>query len=71
MDASNLADLKSIQPADSTAQLTLFLSNGSDVPDPYYGGSDGFKKVVDLIESASDHWMHKLTAREAKSALDR
>lgn len=71
MDASNLADLKSIQPADGTAQLSLFLPSGTNVPDPYYGGPDGFKTVVDLIESASDHWIHKLTANEAKSAVDR
>jgi protein-tyrosine phosphatase len=71
MDTSNLSDLKSIQPADGTARLSLFLPDGSDVPDPYYGGPEGFKKVVDLIESASDHWIEKLTVDGAKSALDR
>jgi len=60
MDASNLSDLKSIQPKDGTASLSLFLPDGSDVPDPYYGGPDGFKHVVDLIESASDFWLKNL-----------
>lgn len=26
---------------------------GQDVPDPYYGGNEGFEKVLDLIEDAS------------------
>ncbi len=25
-----------------------------EVPDPYYGGSDGFERVLDLVEEASD-----------------
>lgn len=29
-------------------------SSEREVPDPYYGGSDGFEHVLDLIESASD-----------------
>lgn len=66
MDASNLSDLREIQPADGTAQLSLFLPDGSDVPDPYYGGPHGFKNVVDLIEGASDHWLAAL-----KRAVDR
>ena len=62
MDVSNLSDLKDIEPHDGTAKLSLFLPDGSDVPDPYYGGPDGFSNVVDLIESASDCWIGKLTA---------
>lgn len=57
MDASNLSDLRDIEPGDSNANLTLFLPDGADVPDPYYGGPDGFRNVVDLIETASDHWL--------------
>ena len=70
MDASNLADLKSIRPKDSTAMLSLFRPDGSDVPDPYYGGLDGFTQVVDLIEAASDYWLAQLTASQTKSAVD-
>ena len=70
MDRSNLADLKSIQPKDGTAMLSLFLPDGSDVPDPYYGGPDGFKQVVDLIEFASDYWLSQMTAGQSKSAVD-
>ena len=50
MDAQNLADLQAIMPADATAELALFLGRG-DVPDPYYGGTDGFEHVLDLVEN--------------------
>lgn len=48
MDRNNLADLDLIQPAGAPGQLRLFLERG-DVPDPYYGGDDGFDQVLDLI----------------------
>lgn len=70
MDSANLSDLKSIRPADGTAMLSLFLPDGANVPDPYYGGPDGFIHVVDLIENASDYWLAQLTASETKSAVD-
>ena len=74
MDASNLSDLKLIQPESGTAQLSLFLPDGSDVPDPYYGGPNGFARVVDLIEAASDDWLAKfntpLNQFGSKSAVD-
>lgn len=63
MDVSNLSDLKAIEPKDAAANLSLFLPDGSDVPDPYYGGADGFARVVDLIESASDFWLAQMKAR--------
>ncbi|MCX7153825.1 MAG: hypothetical protein NT115_15310 [Proteobacteria bacterium] len=33
---------------DYATQLT-----GEDVPDPYYGGAQGFELVLDMIEDAS------------------
>jgi protein-tyrosine phosphatase len=58
MDHSNLADLKAMQPADSQAEVRLFLEFAGDadvdeVPDPYYGGTDGFARVFALVETAS------------------
>ncbi len=58
MDHDNLAELEIIQPADGKAELRLFLDYAPDqpvreVPDPYYGGADGFENVLDLIEQAS------------------
>lgn len=50
MDQQNYHDLQSIRPADAQASLHLFLGE-RDVPDPYYGGSDGFERVLDLVET--------------------
>lgn len=56
MDHSNFADLKALQPANSRAELDLFLRryqlDEDEVPDPYYGGADGFEHVLDLLEQA-------------------
>ena len=48
MDQSNLADLERLCPSQATASLNLFLQD-AEVPDPYYGGADGFEHVLDLI----------------------
>lgn len=58
MDEANLADLQQLKPAHFTGHLGLFLEFGArgdyrEVPDPYYGGSDGFELVLDLVEDAA------------------
>ena len=58
MDRQNLADLRDLQPANYTGHLGLFLAFAgeaelTEVPDPYYGGADGFTEVLALVESAS------------------
>jgi protein-tyrosine phosphatase len=35
-----------------------------EVPDPYYGGPEGFDKVLDLVEAASDGLLDMLTRKE-------
>lgn len=60
MDNTNLADLKDMaRNADDLKKLfkmTDFSKNFkyNEVPDPYYGGSDGFELVLDLLEDASE-----------------
>jgi protein-tyrosine phosphatase len=59
MDDDNLAGLKRIRPAGSRAQVALLMSyapqaGSREVPDPYYGGAEGFETVLDLVESAAD-----------------
>ena len=58
MDGDNLANLKRLKRADSTATVDLFLRRFdmpvNDVPDPYYGGPEGFEQVLDLLEQACD-----------------
>ena len=58
MDKQNLRDLKNLAPSDFAGTLTLFLDfaenfSESEVPDPYYGGDQGFEHVLDLVEDAS------------------
>lgn len=65
-DRQNLADVNAICPAKYRHKLSLFLShanlNVDEIPDPYYGGEEGFEKVLDLIEAASDALLDKLVA---------
>ncbi len=58
MDRENHRNLQAICPAGQEHKLFMFLdfapeSGHSDVPDPYYGGGQGFEMVLNLIEEAS------------------
>jgi protein-tyrosine phosphatase len=58
MDRENLLDLKRRAPRSAHERVRLFLEfapelGTTDVPDPYYGGSNGFEEVLDLVEAAS------------------
>lgn len=60
MDRDNLAILERLG-ADSggRAEIALFLDYapdlaGREVPDPYYGGMNGFEDVLDLVEAGAD-----------------
>lgn len=64
MDKSNLQDLRAMAPDGSKANVKLFLdyakNDQQEVPDPYYGGHDGFEEVLDLVEDASDGLIRSL-----------
>jgi protein-tyrosine phosphatase len=32
------------------------------VPDPYYGGVEGFERVLDMIEEAAERWLDRFEA---------
>lgn len=49
MDRGHLRLLERACPPEHRDKLRLFL-RGAEVPDPYYGGPDGFEAVLDLIE---------------------
>jgi protein-tyrosine phosphatase len=58
MDRDNLRVLRRRAPATAHERLQLFLefapdSGIEDVPDPYYGGPNGFEEVLDLVEVAA------------------
>ena len=67
MDKSNLSNLQAIQPADGKAELALYLPrfgiSPDEVPDPYYGGEDGFELVLDMLEQASQVLLDEIKAR--------
>jgi protein-tyrosine phosphatase len=58
MDRENLAALRRRAPQGLHERVRLFLEFApelatSDVPDPYYGGPNGFEEVLDLVEAAA------------------
>jgi len=78
MDRGHLRLLKSIAPPNARARLGLFLEasarwNGEDVPDPYYGGPEGFEQVLDMVEEAAERWVDRFDAEidPAKFRLER
>ncbi len=59
MDRANLAILHRLCPQPQRERLGLFLEYASrhderEVPDPYYGGADGFERVLDMVEDAAE-----------------
>jgi protein-tyrosine phosphatase len=58
MDRDNLSGLQAMRPTGATAQVRLFLdyahpAGNAEVPDPYYGGAEGFERVLDLTTAAA------------------
>ncbi|HEY9018354.1 low molecular weight protein-tyrosine-phosphatase [Thiomicrospira sp.] len=58
MDADNHQNLIQMAPRDLQSKIRLFMEFAPDyghdyVPDPYYGGPDGFESVFDMVEAAS------------------
>jgi len=57
-----------MQPADATLTLKRFLdyaphSGQREVPDPYYGGEDGFAEVLNLVEEGAEGLLAALRER--------
>lgn len=58
MDRENLKALRRRAPSHTHERLRLLLEFSpdpapDDVPDPYYGGPNGFEEVLDLVETAT------------------
>jgi protein-tyrosine phosphatase len=58
MDRQNFDALRRGAPAAAHDRIRLFLEFAPDageteVPDPYYGGPNGFEEVLDLVEAAA------------------
>lgn len=67
MDEANLSILRRLRPRDATSHLGLFLEFAEqhrerEVPDPYYGGADGFERVLDMVEDAAGGLLKRIRA---------
>ena len=70
MDQSNYEDLLGQCPEHLRHKVRLFLSFSSryrnqEVPDPYYGGSQGFDLVLDMVEDAVEGLLESIGAETA------
>jgi protein-tyrosine phosphatase len=72
MDAANHRALLAMAPdAAAKAKVRLLRSSdpaapeGAEVPDPYYGGSDGFERVLDICEAACAGLLAEVKAKLA------
>lgn len=71
MDAENARDMMALAPSEEAAAKVRLLrefdpggdgSGDLDVPDPYYGGEDGFERVLDLVEASTRGLVDSLRA---------
>lgn len=67
LDRGHLAHLRRMAPAGSTAAVALFLPDGQEIPDPYYGDGAHFEEVLDLCE----HGARTLLERIRRETRDR
>ncbi len=67
MDHDNLAAMRALAPSETDAHLGLFLDfaglSDRAVPDPYYGGEQGFEEVLDLVEQGVLGLLAEIEAR--------
>jgi protein-tyrosine phosphatase len=68
MDRENLNVLHHRAPEHARERVRLFLdfapnAVASEVPDPYYGGPNGFEEVLDLVEAATQGLLQHLRQR--------
>lgn len=76
MDRQNLAALCRVCPTEHLTKLGLFLGYAEgelaldEVPDPYYGGVEGFEKVLDLCEKAGRGLLESISPAVSGSKTD-
>ncbi|HEY6656009.1 MAG TPA: low molecular weight protein-tyrosine-phosphatase [Methyloceanibacter sp.] len=73
MDRSNYAELKARAPHEARAKIRPFLDfaphvGTRDVPDPFFGGAEGFDRALDLIEAAARGLLASLAGEELGAA---
>ena len=68
MDDLNLKDVLALKPDDAKAVVMKMRSfdeedSGSDVPDPYYQGEDGFQLVFDILDHSAEKLLNELVEK--------
>lgn len=69
MDKHNLAILNYACPPQHKYKLGMLMeysrkfSEYEEVPDPYFGGHQGFERVLKMIEDASEGLLHKISKK--------
>jgi protein-tyrosine phosphatase len=77
MDTSNMRELRQLAPGVQEREKVKLLREfdpqsagveNLDVPDPYYGGEDGFEKVFELVHAACAGLLAKIETEIATDA---
>ncbi len=77
MDTSNMRELRQLAPGPTEREKVKLLRafdpqsavvENLDVPDPYYGGEDGFDKVFELVRAACEGLLVKVETEIAADA---
>ena len=66
MDAANRRELLQLAPdAAARAKVRMLRAGDEDVPDPYYGGDDGFEHVLDVVDEGCRRLLDEVRERLA------
>ena len=74
MDQANFDDLRRLAPNEaSLSRVRMFCEfcrefNETEVPDPYYGGLDGFENVLDLLEDGCRGLLEELRGNQQRQS---
>lgn len=68
MDRDNLAHLLRLTSETNRHKIRLFMQftdvySEEEVPDPYYGGTTGFERVLDMVEAAAEGLLAEIEQR--------
>jgi len=64
MDRSNLENVLKLARNEKDKQKVKLMLDEAEVPDPYFGGQDGFDHVYDLLDSATDTIIDKIKNKQ-------
>ena len=63
MDEDNFANVSAVDPGSGATVVRMCdycrTEDAGEVPDPYYGGSAGFERVLDILEDACTGLLHQ------------